>query len=266
MAPELSTETKSFIMDNKLISEFGTDILSYRIRTARQKKRMQHEDLEKRLLKLDKERWQLRVQQFNRGWAPVDPPYQRGWKRFFVLRADVARSNQAEFFEGILKKINTSQWSYRKDFRVRGKRNKKVLGKYRIREQHLLAPDPMSFAKLDFSDKEKLFFEERLSYCVQQGKYIKSYVFIEPWRFELRIRPNIVREAWIVDPVLKSRQKEIDSFIEKGWHEGKITKLNGGAWTSFFSKLYERRKYVYAWKHKSFSQLMDEIKKEWNDE
>ncbi|HVV04083.1 MAG TPA: hypothetical protein VHC96_07645 [Puia sp.] len=96
-------------MDRKTIERYGADILCYRLRTARHKKRMQYEDLDKRLIALDKEQWALRKQQWNLGWEPLIPPVQKGWKRCFVLQGDVARGKHAEFFEGILKKINTYQ-------------------------------------------------------------------------------------------------------------------------------------------------------------
>ena len=90
-------------MDNKLIEQYGTEILSYRLRTARQKKRLQYEDFDKQLIQLHKERIQLREQQRNLGWQPLIPAVQRGFKRTFVLRDDVARSRNASFYTAILK-------------------------------------------------------------------------------------------------------------------------------------------------------------------
>ena len=37
-------------MDTKFIQQYGEDILCYRLRTARQKKRMQYEDFDKQLI------------------------------------------------------------------------------------------------------------------------------------------------------------------------------------------------------------------------
>ncbi len=39
-------------MDTKLIQQYGEDILCYRLRTARQKKRMRYEDFDKQLIQL----------------------------------------------------------------------------------------------------------------------------------------------------------------------------------------------------------------------
>ena len=68
MAPVFSIGKNQIIMDTKLVQQYGEDILCYRLRTARQKKRMQHEDLEKKLIGLNKEWKTLRNQQFNMGW------------------------------------------------------------------------------------------------------------------------------------------------------------------------------------------------------
>lgn len=43
---------KSIIMDNKLIKQYGEDILSYRLRSARHKKRAQREAFDKQLIAL----------------------------------------------------------------------------------------------------------------------------------------------------------------------------------------------------------------------
>lgn len=104
MALQLSTEKNKIIMDTKLIKQYGEDIFCYRLRTARHKKRMQYEDFDKQLIQLHQEENGLYEQRRNLGWEPLLPAVQKGWKRFFVLRDDVARSKQAEFFENILKK------------------------------------------------------------------------------------------------------------------------------------------------------------------
>src|SRR5882757_7565214 len=109
-------------MDNQLIRQFGEEILSYRLRTARQKKRMQREDFEKRLLRLDRDRKKLVRQQNDLGYKPLIPPYQRGWNRSFVLKEGVTADKHKAFFQGILDKINTYDWSYRKDFWIRRRR------------------------------------------------------------------------------------------------------------------------------------------------
>jgi len=71
-------------MDTKLIKQWGSEILSYRLRSARNKKRAQYEDFHKQLVQLGKERRALWVQKQNLGWEPLVPPVQKGWKRVFA--------------------------------------------------------------------------------------------------------------------------------------------------------------------------------------
>ena len=80
-------------MDTKLIREYGTEILSYRLRTVRQKKRMQYEDFDKKLLRLRREEEKFYQQEKDLGWEPLIPPVQKGWTRFFVPTTNISMKN-----------------------------------------------------------------------------------------------------------------------------------------------------------------------------
>lgn len=185
-------------MDKKLIEQYGTEILCYRLRTARQKKRIQYEDFDKWLIKQDKIWYDLWKRDRNPVWTPLDPPIQKGWKRYFVLKKGVTSGKQVEFFEGILKKINTYEWSYRKDFKVkRRKAGKKI---YVVKEQFLLKLYDHVFERKDFSDEEKQFFYPTPRYYKGGREPSIVYIFSEPWRFELKVSPNMVTRQRMVDP------------------------------------------------------------------
>jgi hypothetical protein len=256
MAPQFSIETKKIIMDTKLVREFGIEILSYRLRTVRQKKRMQYEDFDKQLLRLYREDKALGLRAKNLGWEPLIPPVQKGWKRFFVLREDVAGSKHAEFFERILKKINTYDWSYRKDFKIR----KRKFGKkhYVVKPQILLQPYPYHFAKLDFTEEEKRFFHEEYRYT-RSGEMIKYYVFNEPWRFVLRIRPNMIDKIKKIDGEIESRSKEIDNYLDENDFRNRLTKILDGDCYRWWRKSKEKVKYRNPLKNKSIQHLLNEI-------
>ena len=247
-------------MGTKIIQRYGENILSYRLRTARQKKRMQHEDLEKKLIGLNKERWALRRQQSNMGWDPLIPPVQKGWKRFFVLRDDVARSQHADFFQNILKKINTYDWSHRKDFMIRKRRFGRK--KYGVKEQKLLQPWEWHFEKLGFNVYEKQMFHEEYHYEKWNKGPIKRYVFSEPWRFVLKVKPNMITKIRKLDPELESRLQQINSYLERNDYEGKLGRLMTGSykWKEWKWKNYDRYDEEYLFKNKSLYQIMDMIK------
>jgi hypothetical protein len=247
-------------MDTKIIQEYGEDILCYRLRTARQKKRMQYEDFDKHLIQLHKEEKALYEQRKNLGWEPLVPPVQKGWKRFFVLRDDVARSREADFFQAILKKINTYDWSYRKDFIIRKRRFGRK--KYRVKEQRLLAPYEWHFAKLDFSDSEKQMFHEVFHYEKWSKGPVRRFVFNEPWRFVLRVRPNMITKVRKKDEVIEARLKEIDSYMRRDNNRNRQTKLLYGDSRQRYWKREELIKEKNPLKDRSVQQIMDELKNE----
>lgn len=225
-------------MDTKLVQQYGEDILCYRLRTARQKKRMQYEDFDKYLIQLHKEEGALRVKKWNLGWEPLLPPVQKGWKRCFVLRDDVARSKQAEFFESILKKINTYDWSYRKDFRVRKRRYGR--NKYGIKTQQLLRPYAYEIGKFAFTYKEMQCFHEVWERDWKKQP-VKRYVFNEPWRFVLRTSPNMIDKVRIRDAEIEKRLYEINNYLKRNDYDARQSKILGDS---------------YKWRYR-------ETKKEW---
>ncbi len=189
---------------------------------------MQHEDRDKQLLALDKEEDELYKQRRNLGWIELHPPVMRGWKRYFVLRDDVAKGKQAAFFESILSKINTTQYSYRKDFKVKKRKwGKKV---HVVKEQYLFSPTPYYFNEMKFTEAEKQFFEERVVEDKRTGKLNRIFVFTEPWRFVLRVRPNIITKTRVRDEVIESRINEIRNHLDRNALWGRLVHLSNGSW------------------------------------
>jgi hypothetical protein len=245
-------------MDTKLIKQYGTEILSYRLRTARQKKRMQYEDFDKQLIQLHKEDRALWKQKQNLGWEPLVPPVQKGWKRFFVLREDVAVGRHAAFFGNILKKINTYDWSHRKDFKVKKRRFGRK--KYGVKTQSLLRPFEWQFNKMGFSEAEKQLFHEVWEIdCRKQP--VKRYVFNEPWRFVLRVRPNLIDKVKKIDAMLESRQHEIRSYLKRNNYTGRLNKVVCGRSMQRWCKIEKENANIL--RNRSLQQVLDAIR---NDE
>lgn len=257
MAPRFPIGTNSIIMERKLIEQYGEDILSYRLRTARQKKRAQYEDFDKQLLKLDREQTELSDLQWNLGWEPVNPPYQKGWKRFFVLRDDVARSKHADFYAGILQKINTEDWSHRKDFVVRKRRY--GTSKFVVKTQKLKEPDDWYLRKIQFTDAEWRHFHEVSGYD-RNGHFFRRYVFNEPWRFVLRVQPHMITEVKRLDSLLASRIKEIDEYLERNGHRYRLGVVRDGAYDRWRGWWPDNKYAPYEFNNKSLSQIMDMIR------
>jgi len=244
----------NFITDNYL--------LQFRLRTARQKKRIQYEDFEKQLRALDRERSKLYKQERNLGWVELEEPIIQGWKRYFVLRKDIERSGSKVFFENLLKKINTVQYCHRKDF----KKKKRKCGKktYFPRTQFLLKPSEWYVQKKKFTEKELFYFEERNVYEKGRLTNAKEYIIKEPWRFVLHVRPNIITHIRAKDTELEKRIQEISSYLERNVLNRKLDRLLRGyhhyRWRNYSERLHVGEENTF--KNKSLTQILDWCRQE----
>lgn len=169
----------------------------------------------------------------------------------------MARSKQADFFAGILKKINRYDWSWKKDFLVkRKKRGKKI---YVAKDQHLLKPDERHFQKLNFSDAEKQFFHPELNWEPWSKELVKEYVFNEPWRFVLVIKPNMIDKVRIKDAFLESELQRIENYLERNDLRKKQSKIVYGYGKYRWRKDLTKHKEIYKYKFKSKNQVLDII-------
>jgi hypothetical protein len=241
-------------MNNISIDDRYYDIMQFRLRSSRSKKRMQHEDRERTLLRLHRERSDLYKQQRNLGWMELDPPVMRGWKRYFVLRDDVAKSKHAQFFQKMLDKINTIQINDKKSFTAKKRKYGKKIQVERI--QKLVEPDIHRFKRMNFSDREAQFFSEMI--LRDNGRIRRKFVFVEPWRFVLRIRPNLITKTRVRDEAIEKRIHEINTFLKQRELEGKLDHLLYGSHKNY--RLPDHRKQgKYKFKSKSVQQLLDEV-------
>jgi hypothetical protein len=232
----------------------SNDFMYYRLRTSRARKRMVKEDFEKKLLRLHKEERDLWKQIRNLGWTELKPPIQQGFERFFILRDDVRRSRQGQFFEKILEKINKRQWSSRKDF----KKKRKKFGKkiYVVREQNLEDVSERDFRSNKFSDAERTWFYETLTHVKQSKTPVKVFRFTEPWRFVLRIQPNMITKIRIKDFELEQRAKDIGRFFDFDKRSYTLLKLLNGHTYSWKSR--PRGKYKDPFHNRQLPDILNE--------
>ena len=80
---------------------------SARLRTKRARKRSVKTAKEKNVREKYKRRKEVFKEQKAIPLVPLKEPYQKGFERRFVLRDDIKKENEIEFFTHILKKINT---------------------------------------------------------------------------------------------------------------------------------------------------------------
>lgn len=186
-----------------------------KIKSARQKKRLTKKDSDRQLFRMYKLEESLYQKRRTLPLVPLEEPYQRGWKRTFKLREDVAGSKQADFYQDLLKKINTVDYSHNKGFTKKKRRKGKKI--YEVRPQYLREFYTWEWvhSKCKLTDAEKAYFSIKEYWCNQQKMVILKYVFTEPWRYVLQVRPNMVTHTKMVDEVLESAIQQLENQIEK---------------------------------------------------
>jgi hypothetical protein len=199
----------------------------HRLKSARRKKRLVRKDYDKQLIKLDKHHHQLLYQKRHLPMIRLEHPYQRGWKRLFVLRDDVRESEKGEFYQTLLEKINTVRYHHDKHF----KRKKRRRWRYQYEEQqtlHEVSTYEWFHNKLNLTDIEKRCFYPKEECCVSHKTVETKYVFAEAWRFVLVVKTHIVYEVKMVDELLEQELAAIDNYIDNNHLWYKIRRLTNG--------------------------------------
>lgn len=194
------------------------------LRTARQRKRAAYGQWERELRRLHRQRSELWQALRSLPMVPLDPPVQKGWIRFFELREDQRHLATADFYRGILSRINNVLWSWKPDFKVRRRhRGRKI---YVDRPQQLRALNAWQFRRAGFTEEERALFQEesRLDEC---GRLYVVYRFSEAWRYTLRIAPNLIDKVRQRDAELDSRLQQLENHLERRALAGPMSNLLG---------------------------------------
>jgi len=245
-----------------------TNSLSYfidcsRIKSARRKKRLQKEDKEKQLIQINKKEKKLREQRWNLPLLPLDVPYQKGWKRFFILRDDVARSKDANFFTELLSKINTEQFANNKSFTKHKKKKRK---KIEIDIQQQLKSFSESewidnkYCKLN--DKERELFKLVKRWCNNRKKFYNEFLFTESWRYVLKIKPHFITHYKMHDNVLEQQINELENKITNHNLRHKISRLTYGKrqnWKRYLDNFFQAK---YRFRNKALHTILYECNQE----
>jgi hypothetical protein len=219
------------------------------IKSARRKKRLVKLDFDKRLIKLSKTREQLWQQKQNLPMVPLEHPYQRGWKRLFVLLDEIKRGPRADFYDAILKKINTVQYHHDCSFKTK-KRRKSRYG-YKTQKHELREIDQHCWDtnRFKLSEGERTCFTRVESFNTAYHRVEIKYVFTEPWRFVLKVMPHIVTEVKLHDNVLQQQIAAVDNHIEKHFYEPRIHRLTSGRYYRWKDQFAEQLKYINKFKN-----------------
>jgi hypothetical protein len=220
-----------------------------RIKSARRKRRLVKTDRDKQLIQLDKRQTELLQQKRLLPPVPLELPYQRGWKRFFVLRDDIKHSPRSEFYEALLAKINTVEYHYDKSFK-RKKRRKKRYG-YEVMQQLLGEFYPYSWQvnRMNLTEQEKTCFTQVETFDVKTRRTEVKYVFTEPWRCVLKVMPHMITHTKLMDADIERELSYIKGHIDNHDLAPRIdllTRGRGYRWNGWYC---ERAKYFNKFKN-----------------
>lgn len=219
-----------------------------RLRNLRSRQRIAREDHEKYLRECCNRHAKLEKQRRNLPLVPLEKPYQKGYVRFFVLREDVRQGKQADFFATLLEKINTYQYADNRKFQKKKKRRRKPV--YVARKQELCSFSQREWERAlesgKFSAKECAYFARMEHFNRQKDRFETYYEFTEPWRFELRVKPNMITHYRPVDIAIERELAELDKIISDYKNCGIIhSKIYGGSysWNQYQKRYTPKEKY-----------------------
>lgn len=186
------------------------DIESYKVPSKRTKQRRIKQAKDRQLLSLRRELTVIEKQIKDLGYEDLHPPIQRGWKRYFVLRPDVALGVHAAFYQQILDKINQVCICHKRDF----KQKKRKMGKnnYVAINQEPKYLNETEFAKVRLSEAQKALFA-RVRKQNQWSGWFYCYEFMENWRFVLKTERNMITQKRVRDWDLEKRKNEIEHIL-----------------------------------------------------
>lgn len=232
-------------MDNQ---ELSFSNLPYNLKSARRKKRLQQKDFDKQLIQIIRKRKLQWLQRAALPMVPLETPYQKGWKRHFVLRDDIKRSPTAAFYVQLLEKINTVQYHTEKSFKLKKKRKRR---KFPLEKRQFLQEFSVwqwhhhSF-KLTEVDKAHFHLYEQTS---KNGKEkLLRYRFNEPWRYVLQVKPHFITAVQMLDQVLEQEIQLLENHIDNHHLQPMMDKLTGGTyryqkWRKINNRSYRNRLY-----------------------
>lgn len=229
-----------------------TQLLPYRLKSARRKRRAVKTGRDKQLLALDRERERIRKDPSYKIIVLLDEPYQKGWKRLFVLKPEVQRSDKAAFYQGILDAINEVQYHYDQSFK-RPKR-KGIWHKYIFKELpklHSISPYHWHENRSKLSEEQRACFIKVEYWSQHYYRWEHYYEFTEPDLFELAIVPNIIDSVKAGDALLEQRLAWIDDQFYKNGHQYRLDKLKNGNCYNGWKDGTEKLKYANPLKNKA---------------
>lgn len=192
----------------------------------RRAKRKTKENSDKLLLQKSRRLNELWAMEREIPLEPLPTPIQRGWKKGFKLRDDIARRRDANDLKRMLGFMNNFIYAKDQSFKA-----KKWHSKQMEDIPHGLRYVPeLTWDKLGWPEhfKKWFVFEQRIHKSKYGASYnIKGYWFKYPWMFDTEVTPHMLTHYRPAVPNIAKEKAEIYEFMEQhnGWQ--RISHLKG---------------------------------------
>ncbi|MHA4893323.1 hypothetical protein ACXZ1K_01125 [Pedobacter sp. PWIIR3] len=214
------------------------------IKSARRKRRLVKSDRDKKLLQLHKRREELRQQKRALPMVPLEQPYQRGWKRFFVLREELKHDPKKEFYEDLLSKINVVEYHIHPSFKRKKRRKQRYVYTEKVQVLREVSEQSWDMNRLNLSEEEQLCFNRMETFEARTFRTNVKYVFAEPWRFVLKVVPHMITHTKMIDADIERELSYIEDHIENNHLAARINLLTRGRSYRWRDRFNERVKYI----------------------
>lgn len=210
--------------------------------TKRRQTRLDRFENEKELISTWKKKIRLMNGKRALNWVELPKPERWGYKRFFVLREDVAKSREAAFYSGILKLVQHTILSRDKKFEYKDYKTKTK--KPIIQDVNVI--DHKDWNKLvsenKITSKQQSFFEQiwKTNPGGRGGRWV--FAFKKPWMFTLKTQPHYITHRILLDPKLESELTELSNRIDRQNLLPKISKIMG--WKYGWKDYYDQKKKI----------------------
>lgn len=178
----------------------------------KEKKRNKYFEREKERLRLQDESWELSKQIRNQSLVELEKPIPVGWVASWDLRDDIKRRKDSWVYYDILRLVNQSVTSRRKDFRFKP---------YKSKSYQTILPSKRKITSDEY-DRLKPQVQKHFSLHYDSKSFRKYYYCDITYEFVVKIKRDYITHYQEHDEVLVQRKSEVDDKLHQityniGW-------------------------------------------------
>jgi len=194
----------------------------------RRQKSMNRKDTDKKILAMEAKRGQLIKAKNGMRLVELPEPIRTGYKKFFVIRPDIAAGDDVDLYKQILPYVQNTIYSNNREFLVKDYKTKKMLPKPH-KPANIEHKVWNTLVDAKFNSRQSGMFERVWKQTGLKNPKIGKfeYLFTKDWAFAEKIEPHYKTHTLLLDPDLESELQQINNRIDRNNLWPKINKLLG---------------------------------------